>query len=198
MGVSLTKGESVSLTKAAADAGKTLSKLVAGAGWDPAAEGTEIDLDLLAVYLGTDGKAIPDANNNGTNADEALIFFNNKDVAGAHHTGDNLTGEGEGDDEQIVFTLADIPANVKEVAVVVASYSGQTFGEVKSAFVRMVNSDGNDEMAKYELGADHGSTKAIELGRIVRNGDSWDFKATGTDVVGEFSDVVKSYGVTGV
>lgn len=196
--VSLTKGQSLSLTKAAADAGKTLSKLVAGAGWDPADEGKEIDLDLLAVYLGEDGKAIPDANGNGSNADEALIFFNNKDVAGAHHTGDNLTGEGDGDDEQIEFTLADIPANVKEVAVVVASYSGQSFGEIKSAVVRMVNADGNEEMAKHELSGDHGSTKAVELGRIVRNGDGWDFKATGENVAGEFKAVVESYGVTGL
>lgn len=198
MGVSLTKGQSVDLTKAAADAGKTLSKLVAGAGWDSTQEGKEIDLDLLAVYLGDDGKAIPDANSNGTNADEALIFFNNKDVAGAHHTGDNLTGEGDGDDEQIEFTLASIPANVKEVAVVVASYSGQTFGEVKNAFVRIVNADGNEEMAKHELSGDHGSTKAVELGRLVRKGDNWDFKVTGDNVAGEFTDVVKSYGVTGV
>jgi tellurium resistance protein TerD len=196
MGVSLTKGQTVGLTKVAADAGKTLSKLTAGAGWDAADDGKEIDLDLLAVYLGEDGKAIPDANNNGSNADEALTFFNNKDVAGAHHTGDNLTGEGEGDDEQIEFTLANIPAIVKEVAVVVASYSGQTFGEVKSAFVRMVNTDGNEELAKYELGADHGSTKAVELGRLVRNGDQWDFKATGVDVAGNFNAVVASYGVT--
>ena len=148
--------------------------------------------------MGDDGKAIPDANGNGTNADESLIFFNNKDVAGAHHTGDNLTGEGDGDDEQIEFAIANIPANVKEVAVVVASYSGQTFGEVKNAQVRMLNADGNDELAKYELSDQHSTTKAIELGRIVRNGDAWDFKATGNDVAGEFKAVIASYGVTGV
>ncbi len=198
MGVSLTKGQTVDLSKAAADAGKTLSKLIAGAGWDAAAEGKDIDLDLLAVYLGDDGKAIPDANGNGSNADEALIFFNNKEVAGARHSGDNLTGEGDGDDETIEFTLANIPANVKEVAVVVASYSGQSFGEVKNAQVRMLNADGSEEMAKYELSGDHAGTKAVELGRIVRNGDAWEFKATGNDVAGEFTDVVKSYGVTGV
>lgn len=156
MSVSLTKGASVSLTKEVAAKGKVLSKLVAGAGWDPVAD-KEIDLDLLAVYIGTDGKAIPDANSNGSNADEALIFFNNLKVAGAEHTGDNLTGEGDGDDEQINFTLADVPANVAEIAVVVASYSGETFGEVANTHVRLVNADGNEEIAKLSLGSSAGS-----------------------------------------
>lgn len=197
MSISLTKGSTVSLTKEAAAKGNTLQKLVAGAGWDGTSD-APIDLDLLAVKIGTDGKAIPDANGNGTNADEALIFFNNLKVAGAEHTGDNLTGEGDGDDEQINFTLGDIESNVSEIAVVVASYSGETFGEVANAHVRMVNFDGNEELAKFELGAsdETKNTKAIELGRIVRNGSDWDFKATGTPVAGEFADVVKSYGVT--
>ena len=80
----------------------------------------------MAVLIGADGKALPDANSNGSNADEALLFFNNKDLPGLHHTGDNLTGEGDGDDEQIVITLADVSANVNEIAIVVASYSGET------------------------------------------------------------------------
>lgn len=197
MSISLTKGASVSLTKEVANKGKTLSSLTAGAGWDAAA-GKEIDLDLLAVYVGTDGKAIPDANGNGTNADEALIFFNNLKVDGAQHTGDNLTGEGDGDDEQINFTLADVPANVAEIAVVVASYSGETFGEVENTHIRLVNTDGNEEIAKLELGADDATenSKALELGRIVRNGSDWDFKATGTPVDGDFAAVVASYGVS--
>lgn len=196
MSVSLTKGASVSLTKEVAAKGKTLSKLIAGAGWDPAAD-KKIDLDLLAVYIGTDGKAIPDANGNGSNADEALVFFNNLEVAGAKHAGDNLTGEGDGDDEQINFTLADVPANVAEIAVVVASYSGETFGEIANTHVRLVNADGNEEIAKLSLGADAATenTKAIELGRVVRNGADWDFKATGTPVAGDFGAVVASYGV---
>lgn len=196
MSITLQKGATISLTKEAASKGKALTKLVAGAGWDGTSD-APIDLDLLAVYLDNSGKAIPDANNNGTNADESLIFFNNIKVDGAEHTGDNLTGEGDGDDEQINFALADVPANVAEVAVVVASYSGETFGQVANAFIRMVNSDGNEELAKYELGAsaETKDVKAIELGRIVRNGADWDFKATGTPVAGEFDDVVRSYGV---
>lgn len=197
MSLSLVKGGSINLTKSAADAGKVLNKLIAGAGWDPTQEGKKIDLDLMAIYIGTDGKAIPDANGNGTNMDEALLFFNNVDIAGAHHTGDNRTGDGDGDDEQIVFTLSDIPANVSEVAIVVASYSGQTFGEVKNAFVRMVNADGNEEIAKFELTDGHATAKAIELGRIVRSANGWEFKAIGNDIAGDFNTAVASYGIIG-
>ncbi len=200
MSVSLTKGQSVSLTKAATDAGSTdpLTKVIAGAGWDAAADGKEIDLDLMAVLIGEDGKALPDANANGSNADEALLFFNNKDLPGLHHTGDNLTGEGEGDDEQIVITLADVAANVKEIAIVVASYSGQAFDEVANAQVRLVNEADNKELAKYELstGADFAGKHGVELGRLVRNGSEWEFKADGTAVEGaDFSAVVKSLGI---
>jgi tellurium resistance protein TerD len=199
MGITLVKGNKIDLHKASTDAGVTtpLTKLTAGAGWDAKA-GKSIDLDLVAVYLGTDGRAIPDANNNGTNLDEAVTFFNNLKNTGAVHSGDNLTGEGDGDDEQITFTLADIPANVAEVAIVVASYSGEKFSEVENAFVRLVNADGNVELAKYELRDGLGDTKGVELGRIKREGAVWHFEATGVVIAGDFTQVVASYGVTGI
>lgn len=198
MSVSLVKGESVNLTKQVADSGAgTLSKLVAGAGWD-AQNGKSIDLDLLTVYIAEDGKAIPDANSNGTNLDEAVCFFNNLTIPGAKHSGDNLTGEGDGDDEQITLTLSDVPANVKEIAVVVASYSGEKFSEIENAFVRLVNADGNIELAKFELKDGMGETKGVELGRVVRSGSEWEFKATGVNIAGGFKDIVTSFGVTGL
>lgn len=193
----ITKGQTVSLSKAATDAGAELKKLVAGAGWD-AANDKKIDLDLLTVYLGEDGKAIPDENGNGTNADEAVCAFFNKDPKGAHHTGDNLTGEGEGDDEQIVLTLADVPANVKEIAVAIASYSGEKFGEVQNAFVRMVNSDGDAELGKFTLTDQYADAKGVEMGRVSRTADGWEFKATGVALTGDFKAQVESYGVTGL
>lgn len=196
--MNISKGQGLDITKAAKDAGAELKVLVAGAGWDPANEGTDIDLDLLTVFLGEDGKAIPDENGNGTNADEAVCAFFNKDPKGAHHAGDNLTGEGDGDDEQIEITLANVPSNVKEIAVVVASYSGQTFGDVKNAFIRMVNKDGDKELAKYELSGDYGSTRGVELGRVSRQGDSWAFTATGKSIDGNFRQIVESYGVNGL
>ena len=196
MSVSLTKCTTVSLTKANSDAGSTspLTAVVAGAGWD-AKQGKSIDLDLMAVLVGTDGKAIPDANGNGTNLDEALVFFNNLSVAGLKHSGDNLTGEGDGDDEQITVTLADVPSVVNEIAIVVASYSGETFDEVENAFVRLVNATDNTEMAKFELKEGLGATKGVELGRLKRNGAEWDFTATGTTISGDFNAIVASFGV---
>lgn len=197
--VTLVKGQKVDLAKASTDAGVTtpLTKLVAGAGWDAKA-GKEIDLDLVAIYLGADGKAIADANGNGTNLDEAVTFFNNLTNAGAQHSGDNLTGEGDGDDETITFDLAAIPANVESVAIVVASYSGETFGEVENAQVRMVNPDGNVELAKYELKDGMANTKGVELGRIKRENGAWAFEATGNTIDGDFTAIVASYGVTGL
>lgn len=193
MGVSLVKGETANLSKAAPN----LTKLIAGAGWDAKA-GKSIDLDLLIVYLAQDGKAIPDANGNGTNLDEAVCFFNNLNIPGASHSGDNLTGEGDGDDERITLDLSAIPSNVMEVAVVIASYSGEKFSEVENAFVRMVNAEGEVELAKFELKDGMGETKGVELGRVIRNGSEWEFKATGVTIGGGFKDIVSSFGVSGL
>jgi tellurium resistance protein TerD len=198
MSVSLTKGAKLDLSKAAADAGATapLTKLVAGAGWDTGDK--DIDLDLVAVLLGDNGKAIADANNNGTNLDEAVVFFNNLKVTGLEHSGDNLTGEGDGDDEKITINLSEVPAEVKEIAVVVASYSGEKFADVQNAFVRIVNADGDTELAKYELKDGLADTKGVELGRIKRDGDNWSFDATGNTISGDFKEIVSSYEVTGL
>lgn len=191
--ITLSKGENIDLTKAEPE----LKKLIAGAGWDAKA-GKRIDLDLFAVYLGTDGKALPDANGNGTNADEALCFFSHKEMPGMKHSGDNLTGEGEGDDEQIVITLADVPTEARAIAVVVASYSGEKFSEIENVFARMVNAEGTKELAKFELKDGLADTKGVELGKLERTEDGWKFTATGVTISGDFKDIVHSYGVTGV
>lgn len=200
MSTTLTKGGSISLSKAAADAGSTapLTKVIAGAGWDGTSS-APIDLDLMIVLIGSDGKPLPDANNNGENADEALLFFNNKELPGLHHTGDNTTGEGDGDDEQIVVTLADVQPIVSELAIVVASYSGQSFDQVANASVRLVNDADKVELAKYELstGSDFAGKHGVELGRLKRAGSEWEFHATGAVVEGaSFDDVVKTLGIT--
>lgn len=195
--VSLNKGATINLSKVAADAGTTLNKLIAAAGWDGKA-GKSIDLDLMVVYLGEDGKGIPDANGNGTNLDEAVCFYKNLSLPGAMHSGDNLDGAGEGDDETITLDLANVPAHVKEIAVIITSFSGETFGEVENAFIRMVNAAGEQELAKFELKDGMGSTKAVEAGRIERKGSEWEFKATGVNIDGDPAVVLTSYGVTGL
>jgi tellurium resistance protein TerZ len=205
MGVSLEKGTKLDLSKAAADAGKQLKTLVAGAGWDMKGD-KEIDLDLIGVKLGADGKAIADANNSGSNYDEAVNFYKNLNTKGAVHSGDNLTGEGDGDDETITYTLADLEAEVKEVAIVVASFSGETFDQVENIKVRMVNADGDEELAAY-TNSDLGSGKAVEVGRIKRgDNDAWTFEAVGkllSEADGKdggalVKAILESYGVTGL
>lgn len=202
--VSLKKGESLSLKKAAADAGKQLNEVIAGAGWDGKAD-APIDLDLVTVKLDASGKAIADANGNGSNADEAVNFFGNLETKGAKHSGDNLTGEGDGDDEQVRIKLAELEADVAEVAVLVLSYSGETFDQVANVKARMVNADGDEEMAAF-TNSELGSAKAVEMGRLKKAGDDWTFEATGkalTEADGKKEDellraVLTSYGVTGV
>jgi tellurium resistance protein TerD len=196
--MNITKGQSMNISKAAKDNGAELKVLKAAAGWD-----TETDLDLLTVYLGEDGKAIADENGDGTNADEAVCFFQNKEPKGAKHSGDNRTGAGEGDDESIALTLSEVPANVKEIVVAIASYGedgtdGLPFGTVKGAFVRLVNTEGDTELGKYDLTDKYADAKAVEMGRLTRTGEGWEFKATGVAVEGNFVEVLKSYGVTGI
>lgn len=206
MSVNLEKGAVVDLHKAAADAGASapLSKVVAGAGWDMKGD-KAVDLDLLSIKLGADGKAIADVNGDGTNMDESVNFYKNLTTKGATHSGDNLTGEGDGDDEQITYDLNAIEAEVKEIAIVVASFSGEDFSDVDNVKARMVNADGNTELAAY-TNSDLGSGRAVEVGRLTRDGDTWSFTAkgellsvadgkTGADLI---KAVLESYGVTGL
>lgn len=204
MSVSLTKGTKLDLTKAAADAGasKPLTKIVAGAGWDMKA-GKDVDLDLLTIKLGADGKAIADANSNGTNADEAVSFYGNLTTKGTVHSGDNLTGEGDGDDETVTITIADLEAEVKEIVVLVASFSGQKFDEVDNVKLRLVNGDDNTELAAY-TNTDLGSGNAVEVARIKRDGDNLTVEAIGQNLSAvdgkEGEELIKAifsqYGVT--
>ena len=207
MSVDLSKGATIDLSKAAADAGATapLSKIMAGAGWDPKQQGAEVDLDLIGIKLGADGKAIADANGNGSNYDEAVNFFRNLKTQGAEHSGDNLTGEGDGDDETITYDLNAVEEEVKEIVIVVASYSGTDFSDVDNVKVRMVNADDNSELAAY-TNSDLGSGRAVEVGRVKREANGWSFQAVGNvlTVANGKADaeliktVLENYGVTGL
>lgn len=204
MSVTLTKGSTINLSKAAADAGATapLTKVVAGAGWDM--KGSQaVDLDLITIKLGADGKAIADANGNGTNADEAVSFYGNLSTNGTVHSGDNLTGEGDGDDETVTVTTSALEAEVKEIVVLVASFSGQTFDQVDNVKLRLVNGDDNTELASY-TNSDLGSGNVVEVARIKRDGDTVSVEAVG-NTLSEFAGqtgealikaVFAKYGVT--
>jgi tellurium resistance protein TerD len=189
MAVSLSKGGNVSLSKEAPG----LSNIVIGLGWDSrVTDGAAFDLDASAFMLKEDGKV---------RADSDFIFYNNaKSSDGSvEHTGDNTTGEGEGDDEQIKANLGAIPADVAKVSVTVtihdAEARGQNFGMIQSAFIRVVNAANNTEIVRYDLSEDFSTETAMIFGEIYRHGGEWKFKAVGQGFAGGLGPLARNFGV---
>ncbi|RZS90096.1 tellurium resistance protein TerD [Motilibacter rhizosphaerae] len=191
MGVSLSKGGNVSLTKEAGPAG--LSNILVGLGWDTrTTTGTDFDLDASAILVKTDGKVL---------SDQHFIFFNNlKSPEGAvEHTGDNKTGEGEGDDEAIKVNLPLVPAEVDKVVFVVSIYDAdarsQNFGQVRNAFIRVVNEAGGAELARYDLSEDASTETAMVFGEVYRSGAEWKFRAVGQGYASGLRGIALDFGV---
>jgi tellurium resistance protein TerD len=189
MAISLTKGGNMSLTKG----NPGLNKIFVGLGWDVrATSGAAFDLDASAFLLNESGKVRSDAD---------FIFYNQlKSVDGSvEHTGDNLTGEGEGDDESINVTLNLVPAEITKIAFTVtihdAQSRGQNFGQVSSAFIRIVNADNNEEIARFDLAEDASTDTAMIFGEVYRHNGEWKFKAVGQGFVGGLEALAKNYGV---
>jgi tellurium resistance protein TerD len=189
MGVSLTKGGNVSLSKAVPG----LTKIAVGLGWDArATDGAAFDLDASAFLLADSGKVPSDAH---------FIFFNNKKSpdGAIEHLGDNLTGAGTGDDETVNIDLDKVAENVKRVSFTVTIYDGETrkqnFGMVENAFIRVLNRDSNEELARFDLGEDFSLETAVVFGEVYRNGAEWKFKAVGQGFAGGLSAMAKTYGV---
>ena len=189
MPVSLSKGGNVSLSKEAPG----LTAIQVGLGWDVrATDGGDFDLDASAFLLNEQGKVRSDGD---------FIFYNNKKSSdgSVEHTGDNLTGAGEGDDETIKINLAGVPADVQKVAVTVTIHEAdsrrQNFGQVSSAFIRVVNAADNAEIARYDLSEDASTETAMVFGEIYRSGAEWKFKAVGQGFAGGLSPLAASYGV---
>ena len=190
MPVSLSKGGNVSLSKEAPG----LTKIVIGLGWDTrATDGAAFDLDASLFMLGENGKV---------RSDSDFIFYNNKTSGdgSVEHLGDNLTGEGAGDDEQVKVNLAGVPADVARLTVGVtiheAQTRGQNFGMVSSAFIRVVNGDDNTEIARYDLSEDASTETAMLFGEVYRNAGEWKFKALGQGFQGGLGPMAASYGVS--
>ncbi|MFD7547828.1 MULTISPECIES: TerD family protein [unclassified Streptomyces] len=189
MGVSLSKGGNVSLTKEAPG----LTAVVIGLGWDVrTTTGTDFDLDASAILTNTEGKVTSDQN---------FVFFNNlKSQDGSvEHTGDNLTGEGEGDDEQIKVNLVAVPADVARVVFPVSIYDAesrqQSFGQVRNAFIRVVNQANNQEIARYDLSEDASTETAMVFGELYRNGAEWKFRAIGQGYASGLRGIAQDFGV---
>ena len=189
MTVNLTKGGNISLTKQAPG----LAAVVVGLGWDArTTDGAAFDLDASAIICNADGKAL---------SDQHFVFFNNlKSPDGAvEHTGDNVTGEGAGDDEQLKVNLSGLPPEAARIVFPVSIYagdsSGQTFGQVRNAFIRVVNQADNSELARYDLSEDASTETAMVFGELYRNGDEWKFRAVGQGYSAGLAGIARDFGV---
>ena len=189
MAISLTKGGNVNLSKEAPG----LTNMTVGLGWDPrATDGQDFDLDAIAFLLNDAGKV---------RNDQDFIFFNNlKSSDGSvEHTGDNRTGEGEGDDEQIKVNLTSIPSEISKIAICAIIYEGQArnqnFGQVGDAFIRVINDSGNSEVARYDLSEDSSTETAMIFGELYRHNGDWKFRAVGQGFNGGLGPLAASYGV---
>lgn len=174
--VSLVKGQKISLEK---QAGAPLKKVIMGLGWDVSDDDYDIDLDASCVMF-DDSKEMVDA-----------VYFGQlkSDDGSIKHTGDNLTGEGDGDDEQIIVDLSRVPENVKYLVFVVNSYQGDTFDEVDNAFCRIVNQSNNKEIARYNISC-QGSYTALIMAKLYREDNGWKMQALGVYCDGQVFDEV--------
>jgi tellurium resistance protein TerD len=190
MGVSLSKGGNVSLTKEAPG----MTRVVIGLGWDANSfTGSEFDLDAQAIMVGANGK-VPN--------DGFFVFFNQlKSPEGSvEHTGDNRTGEGDGDDEVINVDLAAVPAEIEKVVFTVAIYDAdtrkQSFGQVRNGFIRVVNADSSAEVARYDLTEDASTETAMVFGELYRSGTDWKFRAVGQGYADGLRGIATDFGVS--
>jgi len=190
MAISLQKGQKVDLTKG----NPGLKKLLIGLGWDVNKYdgGFDFDLDAAAFLLGANGKV---------SSDDDFVFYNNlKHKSGSvEHMGDNLTGEGEGDDEEIKVDLSLVPANVEKIDFTVTIYDAdarkQKFGQVSNAYIRVVDDETGKELIRYDLGEDFSIETAVVVGEIYRNRGEWKFNAIGAGWSGGLAALGKNYGV---
>ena len=190
MGVNLSKGQKVDLTKG----NPGLSKLLVGLGWDVNKYdgGSDFDLDASVFLLAANGKVTSDAD---------FVFYGNlKHASGSvEHMGDNRTGIGEGDDEQIRVDLSKVPANIDKIDFTVTIYDAearkQNFGQVSNAYIRVFDEAKGVELIRYDLGEDFSIETAIVVGELYRNQGEWKFNAIGSGFQGGLRALGQNYGV---
>ncbi|MDY0834297.1 MULTISPECIES: TerD family protein [unclassified Pseudomonas] len=190
MAVSLSKGGNVSLSKEAPG----LTEVVVGLGWDPrVTDGTEFDLDASVFVVGENGKVLDD---------NSFIFYNNKKSAdgSVEHMGDNRSGAGEGDDEQVTVKLTSLAPLVKKLVFAVTIHDSearkQTFGQVANSFIRVVNKADGKELARFDLSEDASTETAMIFGELYRSGEEFKFKAIGQGFAGGLKPLAEAHGVS--
>ena len=189
MAVTLSKGQNVSLSKT----DPLLKHILIGLGWDArSSDGQDFDLDA-SVFMTADNGKVP--------SDDYFVFYNQlqSPCGSVQHTGDNLTGDGDGDDESIIVELEKVPANIKSLFVTVTIHDAETrrqnFGQVSNAFVRLVNHETGQEVLRFDLSEDYSTETAMVFGEVYRHNGDWKFRAIGQGYAGGLLALCNQYGV---
>jgi len=190
MSINLSKGQKVDLTKG----NPSLKNIMVGLGWDVNAfdSGADFDLDAAAFMLGENGKCP---------TEREFVFYGNllHSSGAVKHMGDNLTGEGEGDDEQIQVDLTKIPSNVSKIAFTVTIYGAeqrrQNFGQVSNSYIRIIDETTNQELIRYDLGEDFSIETAVVVGELYKHNGEWKFNAIGSGFQGGLAALCEHYGI---
>lgn len=187
---SLVKGGNFSLTKD----NPNLDSIHVGLGWDVSQDGgQDFDLDAMIFLLQADGKVGVEKKN--------FVFFNNLNSpdGSVRHTGDNLTGQGDGDDESIKVRLTQVPANVQKIAFAVSIYEAnkrrQNFGQVQNAFIRIVDESTGRELTRYDLREEFSMARSVIVGELYRYNGEWKFSALGRGLDEELDGLCRHFGV---
>ena len=189
MSINLVKGQKVDLTKG----NEGLHKLIVGLGWDANKYGDgTFDLDASAFLLGENGKC--------RNENDFVYYGNKKHNSGSVMSmGDNLTGDGDGDDEQIKVDLSKIPDDISEVVFVVTIYQAkekmQNFGMIDNSYIRICDEEKNEELIRYDLGEDYSTETAMIMGKVYRHYGEWKFAAIGSGFQGGLETLTHNYGI---
>ncbi|MBA4537790.1 TerD family protein [Bacillus aquiflavi] len=190
MAISLAKGQKVDVTKT----NPGLTNVIVGLGWDVNKYdgGNDFDLDSSVFLLNESGKV---------NSDSDFIFYNNLQGGNGSvvHAGDNRTGEGDGDDEQIKINLNAVPANVHRIAFTITIHDAETrnqnFGQVSNAYVRILDGGSNEELIRYDLGEDFSIETALVVGELYRHNNEWKFSAIGSGYGGGLAALATDFGL---
>jgi len=190
MAISLSKGQKVDLTKG----NPGLTKVIVGLGWDVNKYdgGKDFDLDTSVFLLGDNGKVTSEAD---------FVFYNNSTGGNGSvvHSGDNRTGAGDGDDEQVIIDLQAVPANVQKIAFTITIHDGdarnQNFGQVSNSYARILNEQNNEELIRYDLGEDFSIETALVVGELYRHNNEWKFSAIGSGYQGGLAALATDFGL---
>ena len=189
MAISLNKGGNLSLSKT----DPTLVRILIGLGWDErATDGASFDLDASAFLLTASGKV---------RGDHDFIFYNQlKSQDGSvEHTGDNRSGQGDGDDESLLVDLSKVSPEIEKIAITVtihdAQSRGQNFGQIANAFIRVVNQDSGIEIVRFDLSEDYSTETAMVFGEVYRHNGEWKFRAVGQGYAGGLAAMCQQYGI---